>query len=247
MLRCLFIAAAASLTVATIWAQQRGMYGGVSTGQMVGTINDPGFASRLGATVSGLPQTQIQIPVERGFFSTPRGIYAAPASNRLWRGGPSRTLVVPWGGAAFYGGFAGYSSYDMAPVTPLVQPVQTSPAVIINQYYTPEVVRPQIKEYTDLPAAAPKQEPKSEPKKESEKPAQAAAPAADADKPTITLLAFTDSSVVAVIAYWLQEGNLHYVTKSFDKRIVPAATLDSELTGQLNRERNVEFKLDAIR
>ncbi len=245
MWRCFYLVAAAGLAIHSGWAQQRGMYGGVSTGQMVGSINDPGFASRLGATVSGLPQTQIQIPVERGFFSTPRGVYAAPPPGRQWRGGASQTLIVPWGVSAFYGG---YSSFDMAPVTQaVVHPVQTSPAVIINQYYTPEVVRPQLRDYRDLPEPAPKPERQSKPETEAAKPPQAVVAPPAADQPTITLLAFSDSTVVAVIAYWLQEDRLHYVTKNFDKRIVAASTLDRELTEQLNRERSVEFKLEAIR
>ncbi|MBI3680713.1 MAG: hypothetical protein HY235_09980 [Acidobacteria bacterium] len=225
---------------------QRGMYGGVSTGQMVGSINDPGFASRLGATISGLPQTTTRIPVQRGVYGMP-----ITTSGHQWHPRASRTMVVPWGLPVYYGGY-----YDGGYATSIVQPVQAvqpAPSVIINQYYSPEVVRPEMKEYTDLPQPIRPPEPAPprskvappESGKVTEKKAEEAR--AEAERPTITLLAFKDSSVAAVIAYWTEKEQLHYVTRNFSKRIVPTASLDLELTAQLNHERNVEFKLEPVR
>src|SRR6185295_9315897 len=56
-----------------------------------------------------------------------------------------------------------------------------------------------------------------------------------ATKPTLTLLTFKDSTVVAAIAYWQQGDQLHFVTNNYAKRVVPVATLDKEATEQINR------------
>ncbi len=241
------------LVIASAQGQQRGMYGGISTGRIVGSISDPGFAGRLGATVSGLPQTS-----GAAISSGPRGGFGGGGGGGHWRGGAPRTIVVPFGVPVYTGGYGGYGYNDgmMPAPAAVVQPVQPSPSVIINQYYTPESVRPQMREYTDLPdppAASPEQ---SEgpvrvypPPRRQEPAARAAAPAAPVEDPkaTITLLAFQDSSVVAAIGYWTQGDQLHYVTSGFSKKIVPAGTLDKSLSEQLNRERNVEFKLEDVR
>jgi hypothetical protein len=232
------------------FSQQRGMYGGVSTGQMVGSINSTGFASGLGATVSSLPQTGRVIPMAPGVYSRPG------REGNSWSPRGGRTIAVPWGLPITTGYYPTVPEYVPVPVP--TQPVQPAPSVIINQYYSPEQVRPQMKEYEDLPEA---RLPRTEvhggdvrvhPPAAREHAAAAPKPAAaetatDSSKPTITLLAFADSSVVAVIAYWEQAEQLHYVTNSFAKRIVPVNTLDKKLSEQLNRERNVEFKLESMR
>jgi hypothetical protein len=250
--------------LAASYGQQRGMYGGISTGQIVGSINDPGFASRLGATVSGLPQTTTRIPVQRGIYSYPGGHVPGDRQGRggwqMPRGG-SRTLVVPFGGPVFFGGY-GYSgygygyNYDVPPPQAFVQqpPTQPAPAVVINQYYSPEVVRPQMKDYTDLPEPAEPQteKPKAQarvypPSAVAPQPAPSAPSREEAERATITLLAFEDSSVVAALGYWMEGETLHYVTKNFEKKTAPLKSLDRALSEQLNRERNVEFKLEGIR
>lgn len=243
-----------SLTVA--YGQQRGMYGGVSTGQMVGSISDPGFASRLGATVSGLPQTTTSIPVQRGIYANP-GVGGGWGRGGGWqvpRGG-NRTVVVPYGVPIFYGG--GYG-YDMTPTQTIVQqappPTQQAPAVVINQYYSPEVVRPQMKDYNDLPESTEPQaeKPKTQarvypPSATAPRPAAPAPSPEEAERATITLLAFEDSSVIAALGYWMEDDTLHYVTKNFEKKSTPLKSLDKALSEQLNKERNVEFKLEGIR
>jgi hypothetical protein len=244
------------------YGQQRGMYGGISTGQIVGSINDPGFASRLGATVSGLPQITTRIPVQRGIYSYPGGQVPGDRQGRgggwqVPRGG-NRTVIVPYGGPVFFGGY-GYSGYGYGydvPHQTIVQeaPPQPAPAVVINQYYSPEVVRPQMKDYTDLPEPAEPQaeKPKAQarvypPSAVAPQPSQPAPTREEAERATITLLAFEDSSVVAALGYWMDGETLHYVTKNFEKKTTPLKSLDKALTEQLNRERNVEFKLEGIR
>ncbi|MBI3207984.1 MAG: hypothetical protein HYZ37_03665 [Candidatus Solibacter usitatus] len=211
-------------------AQQRGMYGGISTGQMVGSVSDPGFASRLGATVSGLPQTSIQIPNNTG-------IYAAPRTHNRYLQGRTNTVVVPYGVPLVYG--YAPTSYDLVPPRAISNNVENQPGVIINQYYTPDNVRPPAREIAEA-ATRPVRTPEAiaADRKQREEDAEASR------KPTITLLAFKDSSVAAVIAYWTQEDQLHYVTKAFRKNIISLASLDRSTTEQLNRERNVEFSLE---
>jgi len=232
------------------FSQQRGMYGGVSTGQMVGSINSTGFASGLGATVSSLPQTGRVIPMGPGVYSHP---VRTPGNNWSPRG--ARTMAIPWGLPITTGYVATVPEYVPVPVPqPQVQP---APSVIINQYYSPEQVRPQMKEYDDLPEA---RLPRTEvqggdvrvhpPAARQQGAAPKAAPAeasTDSSKPTITLLAFKDSSIVAAIAYWEQAEQLHFVTNGFAKKIVPAGSLDKALSEQLNKERRVEFKLESMR
>lgn len=246
-------------------AQQRGMYGGISTGQMVGVTNDPGFASRLGATVSGLPQTTTRIPSGNGIYGGGGGYrqpgYGGYGGGHAGRGG-GRTLVVPYG-IPMAMPYPVPVEYEPAPA--MVQPIQQSPSVIINQYYSPESVHPQMKEYDDLPQAAlPRTEVHSgeariyppaarQPKAAAPVTPQPAAPrneegaAETSSKATITLLAFADSTVVTAIAYWQQGDSLHYVTNGFSKRVVPIHSLDKALTEQLNRERKVDFQLEAMR
>ncbi len=224
---------------------QRGMYGGISTGQMVGTVNDPGFAGRLGATVSGLPQTTTRIPVQR---------------PRSW-GNPGhggRTVVVPYGVPVLYG--SGYS-YAEQPVQTIVQPVQPAPSVIINQYYTPESANPEMKEYANLPE--PIRAPRTEVEQGSVRvtPPSALAPRTPAaarpqltqeaieaaNRPTITTLVFADGSKVPVIAYWRQGDSLHYVGADYSKVVVPLDSFDKAASERANAERGVEFRLDSVR
>lgn len=246
-----------ALLATPIGAQVRGMYGGISTGQMVGTINDPGFGSRLGATVSGLPQTGPRINMGPGIYAPPHGGHRGGGGGG--RGG--RTIVVPYGIPMGYG-YGGYPN-DYGPDQSMNQPVQAAPPVIINQYYSPDVVRPQMREYYDLPAPMPQTEmqpgdgrvyppsarqqsrPIMEAPPEDDRAAEARAEAAN--KQNITLLAFTDSTVTASIAYWQQGDRLHYVTTSYAVKNVPIGMLDKALSEQLNKERKVEFRLESMR
>ena len=222
------------------FSQQRGMYGGVSTGQMVGSINSTGFASGLGATVSSLPQTGRVIPMGPGVYSNP-----VRSQGHNWSPRGARTVAIPWGLPITTGYYPTMPEYVPVPVQ---QPVQPAPSVIINQYYSPEQVRPQMREYEDLPEArTPAPAPRSAPKPAAQPAPAAAEQAVDSSKPTITLLAFKDSTVVAAIAYWEQADEIHFVTNNFSKRIVPVSALDKALSEQLNKERKVEFKLESMR
>jgi hypothetical protein len=61
----------------------------------------------------------------------------------------------------------------------------------------------------------------------------------------VTLLAFKDRTVLAVIDYWLEGDQLYYRTQPGLRVAVPLERLDLILTQQLNRERGVPFVLEA--
>jgi hypothetical protein len=59
------------------------------------------------------------------------------------------------------------------------------------------------------------------------------------------LLAFKDSTVIAVTDFWLEGYMLVYETSSGSRTFVLLDRLDFALTQQLNFERNVRFVLEA--
>jgi hypothetical protein len=61
----------------------------------------------------------------------------------------------------------------------------------------------------------------------------------------IYLLAFTDHTIRAAAAYWMDGKTLHYVTLEHEQKQAPLDTVDRDLSVQLNRERRVPFSLPA--
>ncbi|MFQ5926956.1 MAG: hypothetical protein ACE5MH_05930, partial [Terriglobia bacterium] len=61
--------------------------------------------------------------------------------------------------------------------------------------------------------------------------------------PRFTLLVFKNHSIYAATDYWLEGGQLHYVTSYGAQNAVPFEQIDLEMTVQLNWERGVEFTL----
>jgi hypothetical protein len=59
----------------------------------------------------------------------------------------------------------------------------------------------------------------------------------------IYLLAFSDHSIRAAAAYWVDGKTLHYVTLQKELREAPLDTVDRDFSQQLNRERHVPFSL----
>src|SRR5215467_3624024 len=59
----------------------------------------------------------------------------------------------------------------------------------------------------------------------------------------IYLIAFSDRTIRAVVAYWVDGRTLHYVTLEHQERQVPLDMVDRSLSLQLNRERRVPFQL----
>jgi len=193
------------------------------------TIGGPDHGQRLAASIEG------------------RTIFTAPASNRR-----QRVYAVPYAYPVVVGGWGWNSAsppaeVNLSVVTPPA-PQQTAPTVVINQYYTPETARPVLKQYPEGSLPSPSEGLKSyeapgpqfpDP---AEKTGQRPQPGAE-EKPTIYLIAFKNGSIYPALAYWVENDTLHYITRDKSLNKASLELIDKELSLQLNRERNVEFRL----
>lgn len=155
-----------------------------------------------------------------------------------------------FGGAVYvpypiYGGygtgyaFDGFYANDNNPGPGYADATPPPPTVIINQNFQTDSVRPQFRDYSNV---------------QLPEPGAAAPPAAGTsqqggaladDQPTIFLIAMQDHTIHPVIAYWVQEDKLHYVTREGVLDQVNLAQVDRDFSKQLNAERNVPFALPA--
>jgi hypothetical protein len=63
------------------------------------------------------------------------------------------------------------------------------------------------------------------------------------DQPTVFLIALTDHTVLAAIAYWVDGDTLHWVSRDAKQNHISVSLVDRDFSKQLNDERHVEFKL----
>lgn len=63
------------------------------------------------------------------------------------------------------------------------------------------------------------------------------------DEPTVFLIALTDHTVVAAIAYWVEGDTLHWVSRDAKQNSMSLSLVDRDFSKQLNDERHVDFKL----
>lgn len=181
------------------------------------------FGQRLGATVTGSD-------------------WAVGAYHKQpWRGG---IVPVP---VFIGGGYGGYTSTYQAPVpnVTVINAPQPSPTVIINQSYAPDRMNPQVTEVgPDTPEtittyqAPVAQNPEGRPLRESMR-----APANAEGKPTVYLVAMKSGEVYTALAYWLEDGTLHYITTRHAHNRASIELVDAEMSRQLNQERGLEFTL----
>jgi len=179
----------------------------------VGTITDTTFASRLGATVSGLNDGR---------------------SFRRFR----QPLVVPYAYPVYLGDYSsynqGYAGYGQdQPNITIVNPPQQSPQVIINQNFLPEHATPVIRDYTDDSSGV----------HVYEAPSRNPAENLQDEGTDYYLIAFKDHSIYSAFAYWVEGDTLHYVTPQRVHNQASVTLVDRELTEKLNRERNLQVKL----
>lgn len=132
------------------------------------------------------------------------------------------------------GGFYGDNSYayqqqQQPPnITIVMPPQQTAPPVTINQY-GPEAANPEpsagaesgIQSY-QAPSA-----PRPEP----------------AEDQVMFFIALKDSSVYTAVAYWVEDGTLHYITPQGRHNQVSLDLVDRQTSARLNEGRKVEFHL----
>ena len=134
-----------------------------------------------------------------------------------------RTFAVPYPvfiGGGYYAPLISGSDYGYAPL----------PAAVVNQDFQTDAGTPSLIDYSNvsLPEAAPD--------------ADATSQLTD-DQPTIFLIALTDHSVVACIAYWVDGDTLNWVSRDAKQNRMSLSLVDRDFSKQLNDERHVEFKL----
>jgi hypothetical protein len=175
--------------------------------------------------------------------------------RRSYGGG---ALLIPYPAYMdpFYSGYGGV--YGLAPggynpaYSGYPQPYgsgydQPPPTVIINQNFQSDTIRPQIRDYTNVPLP--------EPGVTIAAPG-GPAPAGDAangsrtagdEQPNIFLIALKDQSVLAAVAYWVQDDTLNYITLKGSQNFVSLSLVDRDLSIRLNNERQIQFRLPAPR
>lgn len=62
--------------------------------------------------------------------------------------------------------------------------------------------------------------------------------------PILYLIAFRDNSIRAAMAYWVADGAVHYLDADHQVKQAPLASVDRDLSMQLNRERHVPFQIE---
>ncbi|MEZ5351657.1 MAG: hypothetical protein R2762_03410 [Bryobacteraceae bacterium] len=194
---------------------------------------------------TGIPPVTGHIP---GLSSTIRGVpYSNAPRGGYGRSGGIYPVAVPVAVPAYgvgYGGYYGAGGYDYqysAPAPVVINTAPPSPAVVINQNYQPDRVRPVMREYgapspgSDEPTVSSYQAPipsNPDPPRSIED-----------DKPTVYLIAMADGTVYSAYAYWVEGDTLHYITTRHSHNQASLSLVDAPLSTQLNRERDVEFRL----
>lgn len=106
-----------------------------------------------------------------------------------------------------------------------------SPVVVMNQNFQPPVANPMVRDYSNVPIPPTPPDPN----------------APRDDQPTIYLIAMTDHTILAAIAYWVDGDTLDYITQDGDQNRISLALVDREFSRKLNADRGVEFRLPAAK
>ncbi len=206
----------------------------VAFGQRAGSIHSPsGYHTNSFGSITGFGNVVYPgtghppaIHGSSNILRRPVGPGIGPGTgNGRFRGG-SAIVYVPYGvGGSYYepGEAAAGGYYPQ-------QQQQQAPQVVINQNFISETARPMVREYTSDPNGAIRlYQPE---------------PAAQAPEENPTyLIAFKDHTIYAALAYWVEDGTLHYVTNQNTHNQVSLDLVDRELSDRLNRERSVDFRL----
>ena len=63
------------------------------------------------------------------------------------------------------------------------------------------------------------------------------------DQSPLYLIALQDHAIRAALAYWVDDGTVHYIDLDHKVQELPLSTVDRDLSLRLNRERRVPFHL----
>jgi hypothetical protein len=127
-----------------------------------------------------------------------------------------RTVIVP------YPVFVGGGGYYSAPANAYVE---QQPIAYVNQDFRPDAVNPSLVDYSNVPLPEPNENSLAD------------------DQPTIFLIALTDHTVVAAIAYWVDGDTLNWISRDAKQNRMSLSLVDRDFSKQINDERHVEFKL----
>jgi hypothetical protein len=232
------------------WAQHRGGGGGYRGGGSRGGISQGGF--RGGGHVGGFSSfggvTPRRAGTGLGSVVFPGGDYAGMRMR-----GVSPGVWLPWYSywpsytsfpsyysyTPFFGGtpLGSYGAYPYAPAgsQPNVIVIggaagaQAQPVapVVVNQL-APQPLRA-------APAVVREYAP--------EVPDPVMEPAEAGYRSTLYLIALKTGLIQAALAYWVEAGELHYITRDRKHKQVALTGIDRPFTLQLNRERRVPFRL----
>jgi len=207
----------------------------VAFGQRAGTIHSPsGYHTNSFGSITGFGNVVYPgtghppaIPSSTNINRRPVGPGIGPGTGHgRFRGG-SAIVYVPYGvGGSYYepGEAAAGGYYPQ-------QPQQQAPQVVINQNFISETARPMVREYTSDPSGAIRL---YQPEPAAQVPEE---------NPTY-LIAFKDHTIYAALAYWVEDGTLHYVSPLGAHNQVSLDQIDLAFTERLNRERGLDFRLD---
>ncbi len=180
-----------------------------------GSVIDPSFGLRLGATVAG-----------RDYFGRSDG-------------GRGRRATPVYAYPVYVGGF--YDSSYMYPTTPvaaqepapqnitIIYPPQQSQAAPVMLYPSDSGNQPAREESNFRMYQAPYNQPAEE-------------PSAANDQPRY-LLAFKDHTIYSAVAYWVDGDTLHYFTAGNKHNQASLSLVDRDLTQRLNKEAGVAVNL----
>jgi len=160
----------------------------------------------------------------------------AVGGRRNFGGGAVYIPYPIYGGDGMGYAFDGFYANDNNPGPGYAETAPAPPTVIINQNFQTDSVHPQFRDYSNV---------------QLPEPGAVAAPSSQQgsalpdDQPTIFLIAMQDHSIRPVIAYWVQDDKLHYVTRDGVLDQVSLSQVDRDFSKQLNAERNVPFALPA--
>ena len=150
---------------------------------------------------------------------------APPPVSRPYYPHYPRTVIVPY--PIFYGG--GYSGYAPGPLgSDYGYSEQPAPVAAVNPNYQPDSATQAMIDFSNVPAAQATDDTQLKD-----------------DQPTIFLIALTDHTVVAAIAYWVDGDTLHYFTSGNTHNQVSLSLIDRDMTQRLNKESGIDLKLPA--
>ena len=139
-----------------------------------------------------------------------------------------------WGNYGMYDpygyGYGAYGAYPYAqPNVTVVYPEQAvAPQVIYTQPVVAAPAHPVIRECCEEPPNSSGLEPAAGAREHS----------------PLYLIAMKDGIIRAALAYWVEDGSLHYVGSDHVNHAVKLSEIDRAFSQQLNRERRVPFQLE---